>query len=117
MSKMLTRSVAAIGLLFGLLTGGLWLISLTLETFTDLSGIAGILATAPFLLGGFLLWGVAGVVAVWRTGSTESGLLAAVWSALENFGYARARRDLAQIADRYEQTNPELARQLRRLDR
>jgi hypothetical protein len=42
---------------------------------------------------------------------------ATVWSALEDFGYARARRDLAQIADRYEQTNPELARQLRRLDR
>src|SRR4029077_20131053 len=28
------------GLLFGLLTGGLWLINLTLETFTGLSGIA-----------------------------------------------------------------------------
>lgn len=70
------------GLLFGLLTGGLWLINLTLETFTDLSGIAGILATAPFLLGGFLLWGVAGVVAAWRTGSIGSGLFAAVWSAM-----------------------------------
>ena len=41
----------------------------------------------------------------------------AVWNALEDFGYARARRDLAQIAERYEHTSPELARQLRRLDR
>lgn len=41
----------------------------------------------------------------------------ALWNALEAFGYARARRDLAQIADRYEQTSPELARQLRQLDR
>ena len=40
----------------------------------------------------------------------------AVWNALEAFGYARARRDLAQIAERYEQTSPELARQLRQLD-
>ena len=41
----------------------------------------------------------------------------AVWKALEDFGYARARRDLAQIAQRYEQSSPELARQLRQLDR
>ena len=41
----------------------------------------------------------------------------AVWQALEDFGYARARRDLAQIAERYERTSPELARQLRHLDR
>jgi len=71
-----------IGLLFGLLTGCLWLVNLTLETFTNISGGAGILATAPFLLGGFLLWGVAGVVAAWRTSSIGSGMLAAVWSAL-----------------------------------
>jgi hypothetical protein len=73
---------ARVGLLFGLLTGCLWLVNLTLETFTNISGGAGILATAPFLLGGFLLWGVAGVVAAWRTSSTGSGLLAAVWSAM-----------------------------------
>jgi hypothetical protein len=73
---------ARVGLLFGLLTGCLWLINLTLETFTNLSGSAGPLATEPFLLGGFLLWGVAGVVAAWRTSSVGSGLLAAVWSAM-----------------------------------
>ena len=71
-----------VGLLFGLLTGCLWLVNLTLETFTNISGGAGILATAPFLLGGFLLWGVAGVVAAWRTSSIGSGILAAVWSAM-----------------------------------
>src|SRR5262245_7086109 len=74
--------LARVGLLFGLLTGCLWLINLSLETFTDLSGGASIFATAPFLLGGFLLWGVAGAGAAWRTGSIGSGLLAAVWSAM-----------------------------------
>jgi hypothetical protein len=73
---------ARVGLSFGLLTGCLWLVNLTLETFTDLSGGAGILATAPFLLGGFLLWGVAGAVAAWRTNAIRPGLLAAVWSAM-----------------------------------
>jgi hypothetical protein len=71
-----------VGLLFGLFTGCLWLINLTLETFTDLRGSAGIFATALFLLGGFLLWGISGVVAAWRAGSFRSGLLAAIWSAM-----------------------------------
>jgi hypothetical protein len=71
-----------VGLLFGLLTGCLWLVNLTLETFTSIGGDASILASAPFLLGGFLLWGVAGVVAAWRTSSIGSGTLAAVWSAM-----------------------------------
>jgi hypothetical protein len=70
------------GLLFGLLAGCLWLVNLTLETFADLGGAASILATAPFLLGGFLLWGVAGAVAAWRAGSIGSGVLAAMWSAM-----------------------------------
>jgi hypothetical protein len=73
---------ARVGLLFGLLAGCLWLVNLTLETFTNLSRAAGILATAPFLLGGFLLWGVSGAVAAWRAGSIGPGLLAAVWSAM-----------------------------------
>jgi len=71
-----------VGLLFGLVAGCLWLINLTLETSTNLSGGAGLLATAPFLLGGFLLWGVAGAVAAWRTSSIGSGVLAAMWSAM-----------------------------------
>jgi hypothetical protein len=73
---------AGVGLLLGLVTGCLWLINLTLETFTSLSGSAGLLATAPFLLGGFLLWGVAGAVAAWRTSAIGPGLLAAVWGAM-----------------------------------
>jgi hypothetical protein len=54
------------GLLVGLLTGCLWLVNHTLETFTDLGRVAGVLATAPFLLGAFLLWGVASAVVTWR---------------------------------------------------
>jgi hypothetical protein len=70
------------GLLAGLVAGGLWLVNLTLETFTDLGNVVGVLATAPFLLGALLLWGVASAVAAWRAGSIASGLLAAVWSAM-----------------------------------
>jgi hypothetical protein len=77
-----TEVALRVGLLFGLGAGCLWLVNLTLETFTNLSGAAGILATAPFLLGGFLLWGVSGAVAAWRAGSIGPGLLTAVWSAM-----------------------------------
>jgi len=66
----------------GLLTGALWLVNLTLETFTGLGGRLGLLATAPFLLGAFALWGVGGAVGAWRTGSLRLGILAAVLAAL-----------------------------------
>jgi hypothetical protein len=66
---------------FGLLTGGMWVVNHTLETFVGLSGL-GILATAPLLLGAFLLWGVASFLRSWQTGSLQSGLLAALWSAM-----------------------------------
>ncbi len=66
----------------GLVTGVMWLVNLMLETFTNLSGLVGIVATAPFLLGGFLLWGIAGNWATHHTGSIGLGILAAVWSAM-----------------------------------
>lgn len=65
----------------GPIAGGIWIVNLALETFANLSPL-GLLATAPFLLGGFLLWGVAGFCAARRTGSVSSGVLAAVWSAM-----------------------------------
>lgn len=71
----------ALGTAFGLLTGGLWIVNHTLETFVDLSSL-GILATAPLLLGAFLLWGLAGFLRARQTGSLPSGLLAALWSAM-----------------------------------
>jgi len=43
------------GSVIGALAGALWVANLTLETFADLSAL-GLLATAPFLLGGFALW-------------------------------------------------------------
>jgi len=47
------------GSVIGAIAGALWVANLSLETFADLSAL-GLLATAPFLLGGFALWGVAG---------------------------------------------------------
>lgn len=69
------------GSVIGVVTGVLWIINLALETFADLSAL-GLLATAPFLLGGFVLWGAAGFHTARRTGSVSSGLLATIWSAM-----------------------------------
>lgn len=69
------------GSVMGCVAGALWIINLALETFEDLSAL-GLLATAPFLLGGFALWGAAGFHAARRTGLMSSGVLAAVWSAM-----------------------------------
>ncbi len=66
----------------GLITGALWVINLYGETFTNLNGALGLLSTAPFLLGGFALWGVAGFLGARRTGALGPGILAAVWCAL-----------------------------------
>ncbi|HLJ67935.1 MAG TPA: hypothetical protein VKX16_11300 [Chloroflexota bacterium] len=69
------------GSMMGVVTGVLWIINLALETFADLSALK-LLATAPFLLGGFALWGVAGFRTAQRTGSIPSGVVAAIWSAI-----------------------------------
>lgn len=65
----------------GVITGALWIANLALETFADLSAL-GLLATAPFLLGGFALWGVAGFRAAGRARSVSAGLRAALWAAM-----------------------------------
>ena len=65
-----------------MLTGALWIVNLTLETFTDLSSTSGLAATAPFLLGAFALWGMASAQSARRTGSLRLGILAALWAAL-----------------------------------
>jgi hypothetical protein len=70
------------GVATGLITGIMWIANLSLEVFTDLSGLASILSTAPFLLGAFVLWGVASALVAWRTGSVGSGVLAAIWSGM-----------------------------------
>jgi hypothetical protein len=75
------QATLSLGMAFGLLTGGLWIVNHTLETFVDLSSL-GILATAPLLLGAFLLWDLAGFLRAQQTGSLPSGLLAALWSAM-----------------------------------
>src|SRR5690242_1132369 len=46
------RATLSLGMVFGVITGALWLVNLTLETFVNLSGL-GLLASGPFLLGAF----------------------------------------------------------------
>lgn len=77
------RSVALrTGTTLGLLAGALWVVNLSVETFTNLSNAFGILGTAPFLLGGFALWGIAGFLGARRTGAPRLGVLSAVWGAM-----------------------------------
>jgi hypothetical protein len=76
------RQAIAVGMVVGLLSAFLWLINLSLETFTTVGDSWGILTTAPFLLGGFLLWGIAGLVGAWKTQRFVYGLVAAIWSAM-----------------------------------
>ena len=70
------------GVVVGVITGVMWLLNLLIETFAGLSGMPALAATAPLLLGGFALWGVAGAIGRRRTGSLGAGLLAAVVAAM-----------------------------------
>jgi len=47
-----------------------------------LLGPASILSTAPFFLGGFLLWGVAGFQTARRFGGLWVGIRGAVWASI-----------------------------------
>lgn len=73
------RIALRIGAMLGVITGAMWTINLALETFAPVAGIA---VTAPFLLGAFVLWGVAGCLATRRTGSLGNGVIAAIWAAM-----------------------------------
>ncbi len=70
------------GTLIGLIGGILFIINLASETFLDLATPASLFTTAPFFLGTFALWGVAGYRSGRRTGSVPLGILAAIWSAM-----------------------------------
>jgi len=67
------------GTIIGLITGTMWVINLSLETFSPFSGI---FATAPFLLGAFVLWGFAGSASAWRTGRMLPSIAAAIMAAM-----------------------------------
>jgi len=76
------REARRIGLVTGAVTGVMWLSDLLIETFAGLSGWPSLAATAPLLLGGFVLWGGAGARARRRAGPVRAGLLAAVVAAM-----------------------------------
>lgn len=92
-----------VGVIFGLITGAMWLVSLTVETFAGLTGWPNIAATGPLLLGGFALWGVAGAVAHWHTSSVAAGVVASVYAAMTcvaitiAFGFALAYLALPRL--------------------
>ncbi len=71
-----------LGAKIGLITGIMWVVNLALETFADLLGSLSILSTAPFLLGAFVLWSIAGGRIAWQSGALGMGILASIWSAM-----------------------------------
>jgi len=72
------------GALFGLVSGAVWVVSLALETFADLSAqVAAPLSLVLFLCA-FLPWGMAGLRTARRGGSMLLAILAAVWSAMNS---------------------------------
>ncbi len=73
------HTIRRVGTIIGLITGMMWIVNLSLETFSRFSGI---LVTAPFLLGAFVLWGVAGGIGAWRTGAVFPGIAAAIMAAM-----------------------------------
>ncbi len=76
------RIVLRIGTQAGLAAGLLWTLSLAIETFANLTAPANIFGTAPFLLGGFALWGIAGYKGARQTNTVRSGILAAIWAGM-----------------------------------
>ncbi len=73
------QTALQVGTWVGLITGLLWIINLASETFRARSDIS---STAPFLLGGFALWGVAGFLSTRRTNTFTQGIVAAIWAAM-----------------------------------
>jgi hypothetical protein len=70
------------GVAFGAVTAALTLVSLAIETFAGLTPGLNLAVTAPLLLGGFALWGIAGALARRRTGTLRAGVVAAVSAAM-----------------------------------
>jgi hypothetical protein len=91
------------GSLFGIVTGAMWVVNLAVETFADFSGAASVITSAPPLLGGFALWGVAGGIGARQTGTLSLGVLAAVWAAMTcvlitvTFGFALAFTSMPRL--------------------
>jgi len=73
------HTILRTGTIIGLMTATMWIINLSLETFSQFSGI---LATAPFLLGAFVLWGIAGGIGAWRARAAFPGIAAAIIAAM-----------------------------------
>lgn len=73
------HTILRTGTIIGLMTATMWIINLSLETFSQFSGI---LATAPFLLGAFVLWGIAGGIGAWRARAAFPGIAAAIMAAM-----------------------------------
>jgi hypothetical protein len=68
------------GTRIGLVVGAVWLLSHTIEVFTDAGSAPSLLSFGTV----FLLFGVAGLLGVRRTGRVHAGVLTAVWAAMSS---------------------------------
>jgi hypothetical protein len=66
---------------FGLISGGLEVVHISVENFAHLSARAGTISTGVFMFSLVLLWGIAGYAAARIAGKAGLGWLAGLWSA------------------------------------
>jgi hypothetical protein len=70
-----------LGTSFGFISGGFQIIHLALENFGRRIG-ENSTVTLAFMLGGFLIWGIAGYWVTRKTGEVKAGIVASCWSAM-----------------------------------
>jgi hypothetical protein len=73
--------VLQLGTCVGIIGGALQIIHLALENFGRRVGENSIV-TLAFMLGGFLIWGVAGYLVTREGGDVKAGIMASCWSAM-----------------------------------
>lgn len=77
------RAVAlSVGNSFGLLTAAVQIIHLCIESFVTADGSLTAITALSFMLGTFLLWGVAGYVTGRKVASVRSAAMAGSWAAI-----------------------------------
>jgi hypothetical protein len=100
------RTALVVGAQIGLIAAVLEITHIMVENFARLSPHAQSVSTLAFMIGLFLVWGLAGYLGGWRTGAPSPGLLAACWSAMlgmlltMTFGFSQLFWSLQRLEQR-----------------
>jgi hypothetical protein len=100
------RTALVVGTQMGLIAAVLEIVHIVVENFSWLNARGESLSTEAFMVGLFLVWGVAGYLGAWRTGTTAPGLLAGCWCAMVGmlltmtFGFSQLFWSLQRLEQR-----------------